>query len=510
MKSTRVIYILFFFLSFYGYSITEYNINSNWNRESIDSLYANQIRAGQEIINARILVEEYERLIEKDVRLANEDYKRLAENYALLDDAENSSAYLEKYIKNSFDTNVLYSEKFLNVKTSSSFQTLIGTYLPKMNGWIIFFIFSGVIGIFVSITINLRKRGDKIANLLIGLFVLLHSLFILHLCLYLTNYVYHFPHSFWSTVMFSFLYGPLLYFYFKRITSQYNFRYKDLWHLIPTIVLLVYFVPVYFLPEGVKQFKLFNVDSSYLSTLYIVLILKSISLIVYSIMVFVIYRRHVKLNKRITKEINLWQRNISSLNIFYALAYSVYAFVIASNVVFDRSKSFMLYSQVFVLASIVLYVAYTAYVQPRVFSKKYLFEKAQLKYKKSGLTEGFSIDLKEQLLVLLNDDKIYKTNNLSLERLSEILGTTRHNISQVINEHFNMNFFNLINKYRIEEAKRIFEEDFHNNLNIIDVAYDVGFNNKVTFNKAFKEETQLTPSQFLKQIQHTSLGVNLR
>ena len=49
-----------------------------------------------------------------------------------------------------------------------------------------------------------------------------------------------------------------------------------------------------------------------------------------------------------------------------------------------------------------------------------------------------------------------------------------------------LNFFHLVNKYRIEEAKEILKNDYERNLNIIDVAYDVGFNNKVTFNKAFK------------------------
>ena len=102
---------------------------------------------------------------------------------------------------------------------------------------------------------------------------------------------------------------------------------------------------------------------------------------------------------------------------------------------------------------------------------------------------------------------------LNLDVLSEKLGTTRHSTSQVINEHFDVNFFNLINKFRIEEAKQIFKNDNNGNLNIIDVAYDVGFNNKVTFNKAFKEETKLTPTQYLNNLKShhlKNLKVNFR
>ena len=64
-----------------------------------------------------------------------------------------------------------------------------------------------------------------------------------------------------------------------------------------------------------------------------------------------------------------------------------------------------------------------------------------------------------------------------------------------MNEHFDMNFFKFINKFRIHEAIDIFEHDYCGNMTIIDVAYGVEFNNKVTFNKAFKEETKCTPSQ---------------
>ena len=119
---------------------------------------------------------------------------------------------------------------------------------------------------------------------------------------------------------------------------------------------------------------------------------------------------------------------------------------------------------------------------------------------KSQDSTSFSIELKEQLLQLFTEEKIYKQSNISLGILAQRLGTTRHNVSQVINEHFELNFFHLVNKYRIAEAKEILKNDSEGTLNIIDVAYDVGFNNKVTFNKAFKAETNMTPSRYLQSL----------
>ena len=151
----------------------------------------------------------------------------------------------------------------------------------------------------------------------------------------------------------------------------------------------------------------------------------------------------------------------------------------------------------------ILYMSYVVYVQPKVFSKKFIFNEVDenIKYQKSGLTNNFSEELKTNLVSLLHEEKVFKQNNISLDILAEKLDTTRHNISQVINEHFDMNFFHLINKYRIAEAKEILKNDRNRNLNIIDVAYDVGFNNKVTFNKAFKAETNMTPTEYLQRVQ---------
>nr|WP_246848941.1 helix-turn-helix domain-containing protein [Aquimarina sp. U1-2] len=152
----------------------------------------------------------------------------------------------------------------------------------------------------------------------------------------------------------------------------------------------------------------------------------------------------------------------------------------------------------------VLYVSYSAFVQPSLFGRlQLLIEKpeiTQAKYEKSGLTQSLSLELKSKLLYLLKEEKIYKQNDISLQKLSDLLDTTRHNTSQIINEHFDLNFFELMNKYRIEEATELLKQEKHKNFNIIDVAYEVGFNNKVTFNRSFKKYNQITPSEYLKRM----------
>jgi AraC-like DNA-binding protein len=68
----------------------------------------------------------------------------------------------------------------------------------------------------------------------------------------------------------------------------------------------------------------------------------------------------------------------------------------------------------------------------------------------------------------------------------------------VINENLGSNFYNLINKYRINEAQGLILSPEKSKLKLEAIAYDVGFKSKSTFNEAFKRNTGLTPSQFRK------------
>jgi AraC-like DNA-binding protein len=222
-----------------------------------------------------------------------------------------------------------------------------------------------------------------------------------------------------------------------------------------------------------------------------IIILKLGSLLVYGHFIRKLYLVSKK-NTALDKENARWQKNIFVIHMLYIICYSTYGFLLANNITFGV----LYHMQVVCMALMVMYIGYSANVQPAVFNGSFSFNKLFYKYEKSGMTESLSLELKENLVHLFGKEKIYKESGICLESLANKLNTTRHNTSQVINEHFDMNFHELVNTYRIREAKEILNNDPQRNLNIIDVAYEVGYNNKVTFNKAFKKETQLTPSQY--------------
>lgn len=409
--------------------------------------------------------------------------------------------YIEKYILASLDLDFVSHSNFWEIKNTETYQKLSNKYIVKIDTWSIFCFYVGFIGLFIAVVLNFRKRSDRVANLLMSIFVFIHSFFIIHISLMLTNYRLYVPHTMYMSTGFSLLYGPLIYFYFKRVTSRYIFKPIDLLHVLPTILLVVFLlIPVYLLPEAEKS-RMQLLKSAPHTTL--ITVSKLISLIVYGFMVLQLYYKFVKNNTAISKVQFNWQRNIVSFSLLYVVVYSVYAVLIILRIF----SGFVFNLQVALMSLLVLlYVSYTAFVKPSVFGKLKLVpgsdksqEKIEFnKYEKSGLTESLSLELKHKLLQLLNEQKVYRQNDITLQKLAEMLDTTRHNASQIINEHFDLNFFDLINTYRIQEAMNILKKEKTKKLNIIDVAYEVGFNNKVTFNKSFNKYNQITPSEYVK------------
>ena len=62
-----------------------------------------------------------------------------------------------------------------------------------------------------------------------------------------------------------------------------------------------------------------------------------------------------------------------------------------------------------------------------------------------------------------------------------------------------MNFYHFVNYYRVEKVKESIAENKNQNLTLLAIAYDSGFNSKTTFNTIFKKFTGQTPTQYIKK-----------
>ena len=426
-----------------------------------------------------------------------EDMKKLAISYADEGNAQLSTFYLLEYINTTGDLSIINDHLFEPIVTSTQYQNIVNTFQPRISFLSGFYIFAGFLGLLVFFLLILRPGRHRIGNVLIGLFIAIHSVFILHLSVYITNTQFYLPDTLFVSTIFSFLYGPLMYFYFKRVTISYSFRKTDLLHLLPTLGLIIVLLP-YLLMSPMEKFEvLYNQGNILMPMANTIIVIKLASLLIYGVLSLELYRTHSIGNRN--RNIVLWQRNMLFIYCAYIVSYCLYSGIVTGMIPFPG----LVHIFVLVMVALVFYVGYISYEQPEIFvGKVSLVDPTEMfKYRKSRLTTSFSHELKEQLSYLLDEEKIYKQNDLNLEVLAEKLGTNRHNTSQVINEHFGMNFFELINKYRIDEAMRLLESRYGEDMSIIEVAYEVGFNNKVTFNKSFKKFVSKTPTQFLLSLQ---------
>jgi AraC-like DNA-binding protein len=101
---------------------------------------------------------------------------------------------------------------------------------------------------------------------------------------------------------------------------------------------------------------------------------------------------------------------------------------------------------------------------------------------------------------IMHDTKIYCDPNLTLNDLSDAASIPARKLSQIVKAKYQKNFYEFINTYRIEEAKRMLKSPEYRHRTIMEVYIDAGFNSKSVFNEFFKNIENMTPSEYKKSL----------
>ncbi|SHH96911.1 AraC-type DNA-binding protein [Chryseolinea serpens] len=106
----------------------------------------------------------------------------------------------------------------------------------------------------------------------------------------------------------------------------------------------------------------------------------------------------------------------------------------------------------------------------------------------------------DQVTTYMEEQKPYLDPELTLTSLAKGLNMTRSQLSQLINVGFGDNFYDFVNKYRVEQVKRLMTDPHVKNFNMLGIALEAGFKSKSTFNLIFKRFTGLTPTEYRKNL----------
>lgn len=325
---------------------------------------------------------------------------------------------------------------------------------------------------------------------------------------------------------------PLIFFYIRTMSvPDFKFRFKHYLHFLPAALLFVLQLVAYFVLDAssrhllsvsyeminLPEFEAFN----FVYTLSVSLLI--LQVIVYSILILVRLYRH----RRNIENYYSYKHKIS-LNwlyffvgyyfLYYLFEIAVYSFLyyrITETTYFAIVSLHIFIIGIFGLKQREIYdkkeelgdvpEAHPTIGEPDTPIKEKLVDEVKSapeeKKKQALLSEDLTQELAEKITEMIESEKLYLDPELSLKHLADKLEIHKNYVSFVINASFKVNFYNFINKYRIEEAKRLLSDDQYNHWSVEGIAKSCGFKSRNVFYPIFKKSVGVTPKEFKKQKQ---------
>lgn len=302
------------------------------------------------------------------------------------------------------------------------------------------------------------------------------------------------------------LHGPFLYLYVSSLAlNKKHIKPKKLWHFAPFVAFILYLLiasrfPIY--SQGIRVDHVTEGVAEPPLLFLFFLIITALSGPTYFLLAYKKFQKSKKSTLNFSsKEVNLdWLEKL--IPIFGILWTVLIVSAVIHHIFHLFTMDFCTNGLFLSLSAFVILIGYYGLKQKEVF----VFVQAdeiketnvtpEVKYAATQM-EGSELqkccNMVGQYMLA---EKPYLDSDLTLPKLAEGLNVSTHHLSQVINEVHGKNFFNFINKYRIEEVKRKIQDPKFQNYTLLGIAYESGFNSKSAFNRAFRNITGTTPSKY--------------
>ncbi|MDN5201096.1 helix-turn-helix domain-containing protein [Fulvivirgaceae bacterium BMA10] len=353
----------------------------------------------------------------------------------------------------------------------------------SLDNWTTIFLIAAAQGFFLVILLLVKEKQLLRAKLSLTAIILLFTLSLLYYVAYWTKYEQYFPGYISYTLGFTFVIGPLMLYYLRTLEVKQKMQFSA-WHSIPIVLYSIHYFLRFFVNRSSNSFL--SLSSFYTSeALSILIILQNIHLIVYTILCFYEVNKH---NSSIQPAKHTWKRKVVFAFSGFTLSFFSYYVMVWTNTL----KIEYDYMVSFAMSFFIYFIGYHAFTKPEILQTN----GQSGKYEKSALTKSASKTLANKLIEHIKSQKSYLKNSLKLQDLAAELNLSSHHLSQIINEQLGQSYSDFLNTYRIEEAKRILSDPENANQKIISVAYDCGYNNKVSFHNTFKKYTGYSPTKY--------------
>ncbi len=352
------------------------------------------------------------------------------------------------------------------------------------------------------------KRKDRFSSKLLLLFFSLMGFVLIEHFLFQKGIIFDFPHLIGLTYTLPIILGPIIFFYTKSLTTENNINvFRDfLPHAIPFLFITCFLIfDFYFLSPQEKLIYYQRETQGETSLfIYIAEFFINFSIPVYSIVSLLLLKRHHKHIKESfsnTKNIDFhWLKIVLGCMVLVSFVSVLMGFLsdYFNYISYQDGDNFMYIT----LTVIIYFLGYYGIRQKPVFSNVLYISETDAaktlkpKYANSSLKEREKEKLSKHLIQYMESQKPFLNENLTLKELATNLEITPNNLSQLINESFNKNFYEFVNGYRVNEVKSMLSDPKYSYYSLLGIAYECGFSSKSTFNSVFKQNTGKTPSEY--------------
>jgi AraC-like DNA-binding protein len=360
--------------------------------------------------------------------------------------------------------------------------------------------------LFCFLLLCLTIDRNKKSTLFLALFLLAHALIpINELVMWGAEFKITarelFPSFYFIPMVSYYIDGALLFLCFKALVFRdFLLKKTDLYHLIPLFTYAVFIGLVFYSKSEEVRLEMINSESFVYSASYLYMEFTSkLVRVFYAIACIILISRY-------SNRLQDTNSNMQKVHVSWLRALVIgFLLVMISEVTLVAAKIINLYTDFsfswFVNIGLTGYYITFALVNLLVFTAVRYFgafeQVTEIKpTKKSKDERYFQPDLASSVDKAILEGKIYMDPDITLEKLAESLNILPRDLSSLINRHFGINFYEFINRYRIEEAKKMLTSDNYKATTITEIYLEVGFNSKSVFYTFFKKLEGITPSQY--------------
>ena len=354
--------------------------------------------------------------------------------------------------------------------------------------------YAGILQGFYSAIVLTHTRLRNPANNYLAILLIVLSFSILHSAFIIPYFHQFHQTSFRIQEPFIMLVIPFIWLYVKKLNEpQFHFRRKHLLHFVPFVVVMLFSLTFVMHRSEVDNEGHFF---SHTVVLNIVLYIAAFSQYLFYLVYMLRLIRNFK-TKALNELSNTEYIDPTWLRIFLLTFLAVFLLLIVMMVIAIHKLNANYFNTIVsVVFALVIYVlGYKGLFQQTILP---VITEIQVK----RATPEIKVD--EQLLNKLLDfmiaQKPWHDPELTLTSLASRVDISRNLLSELINSGTGGNFYDFINKYRVEEIKQLMVNPKYKDFTILAIAFEAGFPSKSTFNSIFKKFTGLTPSEYRNRL----------